>query len=523
MRMALRAKSKQGAPVSHTNTYAAPVGGWNARDALASMRPEDAVELRNWFPNASYVETRGGYALHNTSFSMDGGSGKTLMVYNGITGTNKMFCATTDAIWDVSTALAPVLAASTRTNGKYRWNMFGDGTNLWLMAFNGADKPLFYDGTTWTEIDGVSTPALTGITTTDIASGHPFKGRMLFLFNNSLKFGYLAAGVAGGAVSTFDLSGETSKGGYLIAFAHWTRDGGDGPDDFAVFFTSEGDAIVYQGTNPNSATTWAKVGSFSIGKPIGRKCVIQYGTDCIVITEDGVFPMSALLQTAEAERAKLSLSNKIGPAFIGAARSYGENYGWCATVFPARNALLVNIPLTEDGEHEQYVMNTVTKSWCRFTSWDAEDFVVFNKNLYFCNSDGVYKAWTGTSDSDDNINFYAKQAFSNFVSNASKQVKLFMPILAVNGNINYASDIDVDFEDDDITGTVLFTATSGAIWGASRFGESYWASGLEVVKQWSAPAEWPGTWISGKLKITTNQVAAQWMGSSIVWEDAPSI
>ena len=519
MRNALKSKNPQKRQIVITKTFAPPVGGWNARDALASMRPEDAVVLSNFFPNASYVEFRGGYSLHASAL---GNTGKTLMVYNGLTGTNKMFCATSTNVMDVTSAGAASSVAA-RTNGKHRWNMFGDGTNQWLMIFNGVDNPLFYDGTTWTTITGASTPALTGVTVTDIASGHPFKGRMIFLFNNSMKFGYLTAGAAGGAVSLFDLSGEASKGGYLIAFAHWTRDAGSGPDDYAVFFTSEGEAIVYAGTNPNSATTWAKVGSFTIGKPIGRKSVIQYGTDCVVTTEDGVFPMSALLQTAEAERAKLSLSDKIRPAFISAARSYGGNFGWCATVFPARNALLVNIPIAEDGTHEQYVMNTVTKSWCKFTDWDAEDFVVFNKELYFCDGSAVYKAWTGTVDLTDDINFYGKQAFQNFGSNEPKQVKLFMPLIAVNGSLAYGADIDVDFEDNDITGTVSFTVTSGAVWGASNWGASYWAANLQVTKQWTSPAEWPGTWISGKVKVTTQSISGQWMGTILRYEDAPSI
>lgn len=519
MRMALRAKTKQGAPVSHTKTYAPPVGGWNARDALASMRAEDAVVLNNWFPNASYVEFRGGHALYASNL---GNTGKTLMVHNGLTGTNKMFCTTSTDILDVSSAGAAV-SVGVRTNGKHQWTMFGDGTNQWLIACNGVDKPAYYDGTTWTYVDAATTPALTGITSTDVVSAHVFKGRLLFLFNNSLKFGYLPSGVAGGAVSTFDISGEASKGGYLIAFANWTRDGGNGPDDYAVFFTSEGEAIVYQGTNPNSSTTWGKVGSFTIGKPLGRKSVIQYGSDCVIITQDGVFPMSSLLQASEAERARTALSDKIRPAFISASRSYGSNFGWCATVFPGRSALLVNIPIAEDGTHEQYVMNTVTKSWCRFTDWNAEDFVVFNKDLYFCRGLAVYKAWTGTTDFNNNINFYAKQAFSNFGSNDAKLVKLFMPLFAVNGNISYAAGIDVDFEDRDITGTITFAVTAGGVWDTSNWDAAYWAAGLQVVKQWSAPAEWPGRWIAGKVKVTTGDISAQWMGSTIVYEDAPSI
>jgi hypothetical protein len=372
-------------------------------------------------------------------------------------------------------------------------------------------------------VDGASTPALTGVTTTDIVSAHVFKGRLLFMFNGSLKFGYLAAGAAGGAVSLFDLSGEASKGGYLIAFAHWTRDAGNGPDDFAVFFTSEGEAIVYQGTNPASATNWAKVGTFSIGRPIGRRCVAQYGTDCVVITENGVFPMTSLLQSGDAERAQFALSYKIQDAFTVAAQSYFAVFGWEVRSFPKHDALLVNVPMAEDGVHEQYVMNTITKSWCKFTDWAAEDFAVFNGELYFAKSTVVYKAWTGTADNGSTINFYGKQAFTNFGSNEPKQVMLFMPILAVNGSVAYGADVDVDFEDDEILGTVSYTVTTGAIWDVSNWDEAFWGTGQEVVKQWSSVAEYPGRWLSGKIKITSNLLACQWMASTMIYEDAPSL
>lgn len=42
----------------------APVGGWNARDALANMPPTDAVKLVNFIPRGSYVQSRGGYGVH---------------------------------------------------------------------------------------------------------------------------------------------------------------------------------------------------------------------------------------------------------------------------------------------------------------------------------------------------------------------------------------------------------------------------------------------------------------------------
>lgn len=44
----------------------APVGGWNARDALDKMPETDAVKLVNWIPRGSYVQSRGGYGVHGS-------------------------------------------------------------------------------------------------------------------------------------------------------------------------------------------------------------------------------------------------------------------------------------------------------------------------------------------------------------------------------------------------------------------------------------------------------------------------
>ena len=503
--------------VSIVKTYPGPIGGWNARDALAEMAPTDAIVLKNWFPRPSYVEFRGGWATHATGTT---GNVKTIAVYNKLTGTNELYGYTASGIYDVSSAGAVGASKLARTNGKHQWVMFGDGTSNWLIAVNGVDKPAYYDGTTWTAVTNATTPALTGYPSNAVeqfVSVNVFKGRLFFIPVSSLSFWYLTAGVAGGALLEFDLSGEAAKGGYLMAMATWTRDGGSGVDDFAVFITSEGEAIVYQGTNPSSATTWAKIGSYVIGKPLGRRCVLQYGAECVILTENGIFPLSALLQSGD-ERAKFALSYKIQNAIVDVARTYGSVFGWRAITFPAYDAMLVNIPLAEDGEHEQYVMNLLTKSWCKFTEWDAEDFAVFNGELYYATSTEVRKCWTGTVDGTSDIVFYGKQAFQDFGDPLNKRTQMFMPILSVNGDVSYGADVDVDFEDEEISGLITYSVTAGAVWGVALWDESAWGASLSIVKQWSSPDTWTGRWLSTKVKITANSLSGQWMATSIVYE-----
>lgn len=502
--------------VSTIKSYPAPVGGWNARDALAEMPISDAVALDNWMPKTSYCEIRGGYTSFATGIT---GNGKTLCPYNAMNGTASVFCTTANGVYDVTSAGAVGASVAARTNGKHQQTMFGDiNDKHWLILVNGVDKPLYYDGSTWTAVDSGSTPALTGLTTTSIIGVGVFKGRLLFLEKNSLSFWYLPSGLAGGALLEFDLSGEASRGGYLMAFATWTRDAGDGQDDYAVFITSEGQAIVYQGTNPSSSSFWQKTGSYFIGRPLGRRCVQQYGGDIVVLTQNGAVPLSSAILSSIIDN-RSALSFKIENAFTTASGLYGANFGWEAIVYPAQSALIVNIPFAEDGVHYQYVMNTITKAWCRFIGWDAETFCISAGQLYFCSGTTVYKAWTGQIDGTNNIIAYGKQAFTYFGAPGTlKQYKLYRPVLAVNGTLAFLTDIDVDFKDEAISGTATYTPSATGLWSVSTWNNANWAGGLEIIKDWTSPSEWTGTAVSGKIKISTGSLMVQWIANDMMYE-----
>jgi len=518
MRSPAIVKSRNRQQVSQVVSYPSPIGGWNAVDPLASMKPTEAIALENWFPSTGYCEIRGGSSSHATGMT---GTGKTLMVYSGLTGANKLFCTTASGTYDVSSAGAVGASVAARTNGKHQHVMFGDGTSQWLIAVNGVDKPLYYDGTTWTAVDGATSPALTGLTTTTLVSLCIFKGRLMFIANDQMAFWYLASGVAGGALTKFDLSGVAQKGGYLMAMESWTLDSGAGPDDRMIFVTSQGEVLVYQGTNPSSSATWGLVGIYQTGRPLGRRCIVKQGSDLVILTQNGAFSINSIVQSTSSNYSS-AVSRKIEFAFNEAARSYGSNFGWKAIVYPAQSAVLVNVPITEDGTHNQYVMNTITQSWCKFTGWDAEDFAVFNDELYYCQSTSVIKAWTGVSDQGANIVAYGKTAFSYFDrKNSLKKFRLYRPILQANGNIEYLVDMDVDFDDSEIVGSISNSRASGSLWGSARWGISLWgggSGGRNITKNWQSANEYPGYNAAGKLKITTNSLTVKWLSNDYVFE-----
>ncbi len=54
--------------VAASKALVAPVGGWDASNALASMPADRAVELKNWFPTPTSVEVRKGHRWHAWDF-----------------------------------------------------------------------------------------------------------------------------------------------------------------------------------------------------------------------------------------------------------------------------------------------------------------------------------------------------------------------------------------------------------------------------------------------------------------------
>jgi len=534
MRIPQRTKAIPRAVVAQTATLPAPIGGWNTKDTLARMSPTDAVALDNFFPQTSFCTLRPGSSKHQ----LVPGHGRTLLVYNSLTGTNKLFVTTASAVYDVTSSLGtPAAETVTITDGAFQQTMFGDGTNNWLIIVNGVDAPRYYDGSTWVEITGASTPALSGVTLTDLINVNVFKGRLFFIETQSLDFWYLAAGAAGGALSSFSIAAEAKKGGYIMAMANWTRDAGDGQDDVAVFVTSEGEAIIYQGNNPSSSSAWAKIGTFFVGKPLGRRCMTQYGADLLILTESGLFEMSSALKSANVDN-RFAISYKIHPTLTLSAQISGNVPGWQTTVFPTQNALIVNVPIAEGGAHDQYVMNTISRAWCRFTYWNAESFAVFNLGLYFCCDHGddtlILRAWDGTTDyphvEDIELDVvshlpipmpivgYGKQAF-NYLGKMEKvkQVKMMRPILGVNGEGSYGLDIDVDFQDRPMFGLLEYVS-SKALWDEATWDVSEWDDANDVLRTWKSIGASPGVAIAPKLQVTSGTASIDWIAMGLLYE-----
>lgn len=501
-------------PASLSGTAPAPTGGWNTRDSIAAMPPSDAVILDNFFPSSTSVDLRKGSATWATGFAS---RVQTLLSYASPTA-KKLFGADSTGIYDITVSGAIGAAATPVTNGYCQYINFGTAAGSFLLSVNGTNDLKLYDGATWTDINAVSVPAITGLVTNTIININAFKNRVWLVPKDSLDVWYLPVASIAGAATKFALNGLFTRGGYLMSMGTWTIDGGAGVDDFAVFVTSEGEIAVYQGTDPASPTTWALVGVYYIGEPIGRRCFTKYGGDLLLLCKQGLFALSTALQTASINRF-IALSDKISPTISESATTFGSNLGWQTTIFPNANFLLVNVPAYVGTASYQYVMNLITQSWCQFTGWNSSCFHSWDSKLYFGSETTVVQAWVGPSDEGEFIEGVGLTAYSYLgAPTVCKHFKLVRPIIKSNSSFDMYIGVATDYNNDPDYNLIASSITGGSLWDVALWDVDMWGSGPQVEKYWNAISVNDGNAIAAKLKIRTKFSTLQWISTDYIYQ-----
>jgi hypothetical protein len=467
-------------PVATGKSIPAPVGGWDAVSALADMPADRAIALENWFPSTADVRVRRGHILQCDG--MGTSVVDTLMVYNGLTAaTTKLFAVTNGTIYDVSAAGTASATTETVANNRWQYVNFTTSGGKYLWACNGTDAPLHYNGTVWAE------PAITGITATDIINVNGHKNRLWFVLKDSTKAAYLATGAIAGAATTFELGGLFTQGGYLVAMATWTRDGGVGSDDLAVFVSSRGQAAVYAGTDPAAANTWELIGVYDVGPPIGYRCFNKVGAELMLLNLDGVLPLSKGLTLDRAAQSQVTITLNINSAMNEAARSYKGNFGWELMPYAKGTMAILNVPVSAGANQQQYVMNTITGAWCKFTGMAANTWAVFKDDLYFGGNDGkVYKADTGGVDVTAPINAVAQGAYNYYGSQGKlKQWKLIQSLVTTDAESRPAIGISTDFRDNASVGTPTAASSASALYDTALYDAAVYAVESRTVADWT--------------------------------------
>lgn len=503
-----------------TATVPAPVGGWNDRDSLEAMPASDAVIQINYFSLPSRVVLRAGEISWATGIGAPD-QVQTVMGYKPQSGTSKLFAAAGTKFYDV-TAQGAVGAAVLTGNTNAKWQKINITTagGSFLMAVNGADKLRGWDGAAWWK-DGDGAHDITGVDTSTCSSIYLTLKRVWLIQPSTCSAWYLPVNSIAGAALQLPLGTVFLRGGQLVSMVAWSLDAGAGVQVYTAFFSDQGEVAIYQGSDPNSATTWSLVGVYWTGSPIGTRCAIQFGRDVLVISQEGLVPLSQALITGRIDT-KIAITDKIQNTVSASITSYGANFGWQVIQFPQQNMILLNVPVAV-GMQEQYVMNTITGAWARFQGWPANCWELFNDQLYFGENGVVRKAWQGTSDHGTAINGEVLQAFNYFREEApADSLKVFTlcrPLLSIDNNPGLKFGINTDFDMTAPQGAPTFSLSGAARWNNSNWNSGQWGGSPAIQKAWQT-AFGVGYCAAAHIVTSTNAANIQWSATDYGFKPA---
>ena len=488
--------------------WPAPVGGWNAREALSAMAPNEAILLDNWFPDTSGVSARKGF----TSFATGIGAGsvETLLEYNA-GGQRKLLAGGGGGVYDVTAGGAATLLGA------------GFASNRWRGANMNGLMGLVGDGNAPQTFDGAALAAMVvsgvGLTVSNLIGIYTFKNRSYFWEKNSRNFWYSGLSTLGGVLTKFFLEAVSGRGGALVDIIGWSRDSGDGPNNYLAFVMNSGEVIVYTGLDPGA--DFALIGRYHIGAPIGQRPCCNFGGDVVIITRSGFYPLHTAMDDKQ-QTDQDAISDRIRDAVKQAGELYAGNFGWEIVLAPTGNRLLINVPVEADTTFHQYVMNTITSRWCRFKGVNARCWGTLNDGLYFGGAGGVvYKFDDGNSDAGADIVCVAWQAWSEYRIAGIKHPAMFRPVIQCDGTLRLEFGFAYDYATD-AQSVAIVTGVSGAAWDEPDWDSPDWADARPVRADWR-PGKGEGRVMSQQLTVRNNANTIQWFATDYVFEQGGSL
>lgn len=482
----------QAAP-AQSYTFPAPIRGWILNENLATVQPAGARILDNWLCTTTGVRVRGGSVKYAT---LDAPV-TALFTYNSTT--SAFFAATAGGIFTITAPGSPttplVATISGLTSGDFSTAQFGTAGGNFLYAVNGTDSPQLYDGSAWTAITNVSTPAITGVTTSNLSQVWVFANRLFFVQKNTLVAWYLPVDSIGGAANSFSLAGVFRKGGSLLFGATWSLDSGAGLDDKCVFVSTEGEVAVYAGTNPGSAADWALQGVYQMPRPLGKNAYTQAGGDLLIATEVGMIPISAAIQSDLAAVESKAVSRAIAPYWQQQARSIGGS--WQVIKDLRRGIMYVSQPDASGVSKTALAVNLLTGAWSRCTGWDTRSLGYYMDNAYFGAGDNCIYLMDSTGSDSGSVYtaVFLGQADGMGAYGRQKSVRQMRAMFQTGSPIRAQLTAKANFREDISAPPPSPANYTADLWDAGLWDEAVWDATDSIVNE----ANWTAAGVTGSV------------------------
>lgn len=487
-------QSKQSQGLGRPFPIPAPMNGLNTRENYTRLQPTEARVLENLLPDEGSCNVRPGYAEHQ---EVSGATSiPTLMLFKGAT-TQQLIAGAAAELYNV-TGTPSALTSNTYTSSLWSHDNF----NGYLFGVNGTDTPWRYDGS------NVAATGFTGPTLTTLNTIQQVRNRLWVTQTNSADVRYGPIGGVTGALTTFQLS-QIASGGKCIAVCSWSRDAGDGSDDFTVFVMDTGQVIVYQG---DPATSFALVGKYSAPILVEKDATVSVGGERVLMTVSGPIPMTAIIAGVAFSPDALKDWGKIAPTWQADYQRYKANAGFSAHFF--NGIVYFNFP-TGTNTTKQYVYNTRIPAWTNYTNLPIASMADYQGELYFGSySDGfVYRHGTGADNGEQIVTLARQGASYPLGGQRSATYNSFRPNIDADGPTQLQFALDVDFRDGDLGMLYdLNTNSSGTTWG-DAWG-SPWSSPTTTRRKWLASRGY-GRAVAPVVRTRSTAVNVKWFASDL--------
>ncbi len=436
-----------------TKERQAPIKGLNSADMITDLSGFAQI-ADNWICRADGLHVRNGYTVAQTL----GG-------------------AVTSLLWYPGSVIA-------RTDGDWMGDVVANPGGRWLVMGKSGTAPLKYNGSSFT------TAAITGVASTTLSAFKWHVRRLWAIENNSLNLWYLAVDAVEGPARLLPLAAYARRGGTITAIASMKMDGGEGPEDRLAIVTSEGELIVYSGSDPDNAATWSLLGVYTVPAPVGRRCFATYGAGLALLTVKGLLSVPAVLSSAASGKPLVALSRNINPTLEALSPT---------AVIESENA---EATIIHAGDY-QYVRDAETKGWSRWTGLGATHWLDTPEGLYFSSGTQV-RLYGGGLDGTQAVKTVAVDAFDRFGTNAKKTFRRIKPIYRVCQPYRARIEMLTDYRD---------LPTS---WEAASIDHEYWfwddITWPQQPMNWTRPlsarlGQWRG--ISGRGEVAAMMFGAQ--------------
>jgi hypothetical protein len=496
-----RAMRRAQAPSARTVSVPAPAGV-NLVDPAGALPAGDALAIVNMLRAEYGLRTASGWREWVTGIN-SGGEVRSIFPFSGsVAAEDRLFAAAGDGIYDCtgSSAVPTRVYAFPTVEGQSGYGNASGFTTIagghYLLVWDELNGYLHYNeaGDTWTlPAQGAGVGEIGGVDPRSLVFGTVHKHRVWAVQRDTGDAWYLATDAITGTATRFPFGPQFRHGGYLVGLWSWTRDGGAGLDDLLVALSSSGDVVIYQGTDPASASTWEIHGVYYIGTiPAGRRMVREVGGELLILSSLGVIPISNLLRGAVLSDLDSYASRKIAPK-LGRLLSERTGTGWSMVVHPEDRTLVVLTPEVSGLDREQWAMTLGARGWTQRVGVPMACAESWRGKLYFgtsdgrvCINDGDVDGTTLAGVAGTAIDSWILSAYADLGAASWKTLAMARPHFITDGTAPQWSVYGRTDFDQTEPGSVSYVPQTGTvlIWGSGIWGSSVWGSGSGTAGEW---------------------------------------